>query len=121
MPGCSISISGGGEFLRAHAAFLERFLAIALQHEVCGALDVDLWDHAENCRLAIWKRLTSTIAWLSNLPVQVAGDGTDIDRRGCRPAHRRRVRRAWRRRHPVGAGGRDRTAVRRAIPQGASP
>src|SRR5215813_6703355 len=45
----------------------------------------------KNCRLAIWKRLTPTIAWLANLRVKVAGDGTDINRRGCRPAHCHRV------------------------------
>jgi hypothetical protein len=48
--------------------------------------------------------------------------GTDIDRQACRSAaHRpaRRRRRARRSRHPAGAGGSDRAALRRVNPPGA--
>ena len=73
---------------------------------------------SENSTLVVGKRLAAIIAWLGKLRVKVAADGTDINRRGCRPAHCRRVclcRRVWRRRHPARAGGRDRAAVWRAI------
>jgi hypothetical protein len=46
----------------------------------------------ENCTLAVDKDLTPIIAWLAKLRVKVATDGSDIDRRRCRPAHCRRVR-----------------------------
>ena len=78
---------------------------------------------SENSTLVVGKRLAAIIAWLGQLCVKVAADGTDINRRGCRPAHCRRVclcRRAWRRRHPARAGGRDRAAVWRAIPASAT-
>jgi hypothetical protein len=45
-----------------------------------------------NCRLAVEKRLTPIIPWLESLPVKVAANGTDIDRRRCRPSNCRRVR-----------------------------
>ena len=72
--------------------------------------------------LCIEKHLTPIIAWLANLRVKVAADGIDIDHRGCRPAHCRRVRlcRRARRRYLAGAGGRDRAAGRRAIPGAAA-
>ena len=77
----------------------------------------------KNRTLAVDRRLTPIIAWRAKLRVKVAIDARNINRRGCRPAHCRRMclcRRAWRRRHPAGAGGLDRAAVWRAIPGGAA-
>jgi hypothetical protein len=76
-------IAGGRELVNAGAVFLERFVAVALHHQIGGSPDIDLGYHArkiENCRLAVEKRLTPIIAWLANLRVKVAADGIDIDR-----------------------------------------
>jgi hypothetical protein len=44
----TVVIAGGCEVVGALAAFLERFVAVALEHQVGGAPDVDLGYHAEN-------------------------------------------------------------------------
>jgi hypothetical protein len=43
----AIVVAGGGEFVGARRAFLERFVAVTLEHEVGGAPDIDLGYHAE--------------------------------------------------------------------------
>jgi len=48
----AIVIAAGCELLGARLAFVERFVAVALEHEVGGAADVDLGYHTpKNCRL----------------------------------------------------------------------
>ena len=42
----AIVIPGGCELIDVRAAFLERFLAVALQHQVGGPPDIDLGYHA---------------------------------------------------------------------------
>jgi hypothetical protein len=41
----TVVIAGGCEVVGALAAFLERFIAVALEHQVGGAPDVDLGYH----------------------------------------------------------------------------
>ena len=74
-------IAGRRELVNTRAAFLERFVAVTLQHQIGGSPDIDLGYHrAENCRLAVEKRLTPIIVWLAKLHVKVAADAIDIDR-----------------------------------------
>jgi hypothetical protein len=42
----AVVIAGGCELVNARSAFLERFLAVALEHKGGGAPDVDLRNHA---------------------------------------------------------------------------
>jgi hypothetical protein len=57
------------------------------------AADIDLGYHArKNRTLVVEKGLTPMIARLAKPHVKVATDGSDIDRRGCHPTYRRRVR-----------------------------
>ena len=77
----AVVIAVGREFVNTRGAFLERFVAVALQYQARGTPDIDLgYHHAENCRLAVEKLLTPIIARFANLHVKVAADGTDIDR-----------------------------------------
>jgi hypothetical protein len=53
----AVVIVGGGELIGARIAFLERLLAVALEHQIGGAPDIDLGYHAEK------------IAWLRSTKV----------------------------------------------------
>ena len=89
----AIVIVACGEFVSSGRAFVEGLLAVALQHQGGGAPDIDLRYHTGEIRtLVLEKRLTPIIARFAKLRVKVATDGSDIDRRGCCSAHRRRVR-----------------------------
>jgi hypothetical protein len=44
---CAVVIAGSGELIRADRAFVERFVAAALEHQVGGAPDIDLGYHAD--------------------------------------------------------------------------
>jgi hypothetical protein len=47
-PDCgAIVVAGGGELVGPRCAFLEHFVAIALEHQFGGAPDIDLGYHAE--------------------------------------------------------------------------
>ena len=119
--GCTVVIADSGA-RHCGAALLERFLAVALLHRVGRARYRAR--RVRNHKLAVDILLTPIISGLAELRVKAGTDGSGTDRRGCGPAHRRRVcvcRRAWRRRYPAEAGGRDRAAVRRAIPPGTAP
>jgi hypothetical protein len=70
---------------RSRLAELQQYFMSHGFPDPAGALRVS---RGENCTLAVEKRLTPTIAWLANLRVKVAADGSDHDRRGCRPADR---------------------------------
>jgi hypothetical protein len=77
----AVVIADGRELVNARAAFVKRFVAVALHHQIGGSPNIDLGYHAaKNCRLAVEKRLTPLIAWLSALRVKVAADGIEIDR-----------------------------------------
>jgi hypothetical protein len=89
----TVVITVSRELVDTRAALLERFVAVAPQHQSGGTPDIDLGYHAKKIAgLPSKKRLTPIIAWLAKLRVKVAADGIDIDRRRCGPAHCRRVR-----------------------------
>ena len=122
-------VGGGGDITQR--TLIDGATLSALSLAFCCALDLAPFHTPRRHRaafslgralLCIVKHLTPIIAWLANLRVKVAADGIDIDHRGCRPAHCRRVRlcRRARRRYLAGAGGRDRAAGRRAIPGAAA-
>jgi hypothetical protein len=62
-----------GQLLDARAAFLERFVAVALQHQGSGTPDIDLgYNTGKIARLRSEIRLTPIIAWVVKLRVKVA-------------------------------------------------
>ena len=66
-------IAVGCELVGATGAFLECLAAIALEHEIGGAPDIDLGYHAgKTATLTIYKSLTSKIALRARIPVRVA-------------------------------------------------
>ena len=44
---CTVVIAGSGELIRADRTFVERFVAVALEHQVGGAPDIDLGYHTD--------------------------------------------------------------------------
>jgi hypothetical protein len=44
----AVVVAGGGELVGAGATFFERFVAVALEHQVGGAPDIDLGYHAQH-------------------------------------------------------------------------
>ena len=67
-PGVIVS---GRELVSARAAFLERFLAVALQHQVGSAPDIDLGYHpGKIAGLRSRNVLTPKIALVANIPCQ---------------------------------------------------
>jgi hypothetical protein len=44
--GRPVVVAGGHELVRSGGTFLERLVAIALEHQLCGLPNVDLRDHA---------------------------------------------------------------------------
>src|SRR5437764_15495213 len=69
----AVVIVGGCQLIGARFAFLERLLAIALEHQVGGAPDIDLGSsRGKNCTLAVYKSLTPQIALLAKMRVRVA-------------------------------------------------
>jgi hypothetical protein len=58
----AVVIVACGEFVSSRGAFIERFLALALQHQGGGAPDIDLRYYAGKIALAVEKRLTPIIA-----------------------------------------------------------
>jgi hypothetical protein len=66
-------IAVGRELFGARAAHLERFLAVALEHQVGGAPDIDLGYHAGKLRACGRETVNTKIEWLGTLPVKVVG------------------------------------------------
>jgi hypothetical protein len=72
-------IAIGGELVSALVALLERFVAVALQHQSGGAPDIDLGITRRRLQAWVDKHLTPIIARPTKLCVKVAIDGGGID------------------------------------------
>ena len=66
-------LQGGAEPARWACGRLERFLAVALEHQIGGAPDIDLGYHAGKLRACGRETINTKIEWLGTLPVKVVG------------------------------------------------
>jgi hypothetical protein len=75
----AIVIILSGELPGTGGAFLERLVAVALEHQVGRAPDVDIGYHSgKNHRPMVNERLTPLIAWVVKLRVKVAAGAKKI-------------------------------------------